>query len=291
MIMLISYLDSQCRLFHIILNFGLVIAIAFIDFSMAHEVSFGLFYLVPVSLSAWFLGNRYRHAALIFTAFTWLVVEIIASQSYINPVSAYWSATERFVIFVLVAILITWMRNAYQYQTGLARTDHLTGVANSRAFFEAAQTEISRARRYAHPLTIAYMDIDDFKAVNDRYGHGVGDQLLKKVCEVAEGGLRETDLLARLGGDEFAIMLPETGEEAAQVVFQKMQKTLLGEMRNHGWDVTFSIGVVTCLEPPNTVAEVVKWSDDLVYKAKSSGKNTIKNDVFPHEFFGRRIKS
>lgn len=275
----IDYLCSQGNLFHVVLTIASVLAIVAIQSSVVHELSLGMLYLIPLALAAGFLSGRIRITAFLFTVSVWLIVEILAFQAHPDPVSAFWNTAERALIFGLVATLVVRLRTAYSYEKNLARTDYLTGVANSRSFFELAQNEISRANRYGHPLTLAYLDVDDFKGVNDKHGHAAGDKLLKSVCEAITRNVRQTDVLARLGGDEFAILLPETDERAADVVINKMRKALMEEMLEGGWNVTFSIGVVTCVDSPPSVAEVVKWGDDLVYRAKRSGKNTAIYDV------------
>ncbi len=258
--------------------------VGIVDYSTGHEISFRLFYLLPLALVGWFLSRRVVVAMSFITAGTWLVADTLSGQTYSHPLISYGNAVIEFVFFIAIALIISILSEAYQYQKGLARTDHLTDAPNSRSFYELAKSEISRARRYDHPFTIAYMDVDNFKSVNDKYGHAVGDRLLKTVTKVVRTNLRESDTVARLGGDEFAILLPETGNAAAETVIRKVRKTLLDEMRKNGWLVTFSIGVVTCIDPPKTVAEVVKWGDKLVYEAKNSGKNTVRYNVIQQNY-------
>jgi diguanylate cyclase (GGDEF)-like protein len=128
-------------------------------------------------------------------------------------------------------------------------------------------------------MTLAYIDCDNFKAINDCFGHQTGDNLLCSVANTLQKSIRVTDIVARLGGDEFAILLPETGYEQAEVVIRKIQKILLDVMQKNRWPITFSFGVVTFHSPPNTVDEIIKRSDALMYSAKQSGKNMIKHEV------------
>jgi diguanylate cyclase (GGDEF)-like protein len=114
----------------------------------------------------------------------------------------------------------TELRSAMEREKEAARTDSLTGAMNSRAFGELATAELHRARRYERPFTIAYVDIDDFKAVNDRFGHSSGDTLLRLVAETMKHNSRAVDVIARVGGDEFVILFPETGPGPAHVVTQ-----------------------------------------------------------------------
>jgi diguanylate cyclase (GGDEF)-like protein len=139
---------------------------------------------------------------------------------------------------------------------------------------------LHRARRYPHPLTVVYMDLDNFKAVNDHFGHEVGDKLLRMITKIINRNIRSTDAVARLGGDEFALLLPETNGASAGRVIEKLHAQLLAAMKKNGWPVTFSIGVVTFLSQPESVDTMIKLVDDLMYAAKESGKNQIKYDVF-----------
>jgi diguanylate cyclase (GGDEF)-like protein len=130
--------------------------------------------------------------------------------------------------------------------------------------------------RYKTPLTVAFVDVDNFKVINDRFGHVTGDKILGIIASTIQRHLRKTDIVARVGGDEFATLLPDVGEEAAKIVVPKMQRKLLDEMWLNNWPVTFSIGVVTCVTPPNSVDEILNMADKLMYSVKNSGKNDIQ---------------
>jgi diguanylate cyclase (GGDEF)-like protein len=159
--------------------------------------------------------------------------------------------------------------------------DPLTRVANPRGFHEKAQREIEIAKRYGHPFTVAYLDLDNFKVVNDSLGHSTGDDLLVRVAELIGGSIRETDVLARLGGDEFAILFSETGSEAAQKVMARIEGEISREMQVKGWPVTLSVGLVTFVAPPESVDEMLQKADGLMYEAKASGKNIVKVGLYP----------
>jgi len=158
----------------------------------------------------------------------------------------------------------------------MARTDYLTSVLSSRFFYDLLQTEINRSKRYKNPFTIAYIDLDNFKTVNDELGHSIGDQVLCFVVNRVRKNLREIDVIARLGGDEFALLMPETKQESAQVVLSKLQHDILSGMQQNNWPVTLSIGVLTCINAPHTTDETIKIVDDLMYSVKRGSKNGIK---------------
>ncbi len=184
---------------------------------------------------------------------------------------------------MVFTIALSAVKKALEAARRSARTEPLTGISNSRAFSEVVGREIDRARRYSHSLSFAYIDLDDFKAVNDRFGHSVGDMLLQAVAHSIMKDIRETDTVARLGGDEFGILLPETGPKAARHFIERIRDRLTHDVQEHGWPVTFSIGVATFMRPPIDVNEAIRIADSLMYSAKNSGKNTIKFEVLGKE--------
>jgi diguanylate cyclase (GGDEF)-like protein len=124
-----------------------------------------------------------------------------------------------------------------------------------------------------------YIDVDDFKQINDHFGHHTGDRLLLTVVETIKRHVRAIDIIARFGGDEFVVLLVKTGEKSAALVAQKLQKQLLGIMQNNQWHVTFSIGLATYHSAPGSVDETIKAADELMYHAKHNGKNNIRQAV------------
>jgi len=216
----------------------------------------------------------------IASAVIWLITDFTAGHIYVHPAIPYWNMGVRLGTFLILTFLLSALKKGMEHEKELARTDSLTGVANRRYFFELADMEINRARRYKHPFTVVWMDLDNFKTVNDHFGHSTGDALLRSVANTLQKNIRATDIVARLGGDEFAILLPETGPEPAEVITHKIQKVNLDVMEKNEWPVTFSVGVVTFVSPPSTVDEMLKMSDGVMYNAKKEGKNAIKYEIF-----------
>ena len=262
----------------IALGLGMIGGLSLIDRFTGTGVSFSIMYLVPTSLLAWYGGRWAGMLGAGLSALSLLVLYELP-QSDSTWVIPFWNASARFLIFVVVVHLLTSLRAALQRETMLARTDYLTGAANARAFHEAAEAEIERMRRYGRPFTIAYMDVDDFKTINDRLGHSVGNELLRALVGAIEKNLRATDMVARLGGDEFAVLLPEAGQVAARDVVQKIQSRLAAEMQANEWPVSFSIGVLTCQDPPRSVNNLLKYADDLMYAVKRAGKNDMRHQA------------
>lgn len=157
-----------------------------------------------------------------------------------------------------------------------ADTDSLTGLLNEGAFRERVDEEMKRSRRYNHPLSLAYIDLDDFKKVNDTQGHARGDKLLRHVSETIIHTIRKTDFAGRVGGDEFTVCFPETGEEQVRKAIENLVKAMDIMTSQSGWQVTASIGVVTCKEICETYDALLGKADRLMYVAKEKGKNAAE---------------
>ncbi|HSB80348.1 MAG TPA: GGDEF domain-containing protein [Candidatus Methylomirabilis sp.] len=122
---------------------------------------------------------------------------------------------------------------------------------------------------------MAYLDLDDFKTVNDRWGHRVGDAIPRAVVTRARAHLRATDTIARVGGDEFILLFPETDHAAVRGIIPRIHRALVAEMQRHQWPATFSIGVLTCLHAPPTAEEIIKRADEVMHSVKKNGKNGV----------------
>jgi diguanylate cyclase (GGDEF)-like protein len=186
----------------------------------------------------------------------------------------------RLSVLLIVVLIASRLRIALDREHDMARQDTLTGLANRRAFNELGETEAERSRRYNRPFTALFIDLDNFKAVNDAKGHDEGDQLLKTVAEILHSRLRTTDICGRLGGDEFAVLLPETGAKAAANFAAELRTRLMEAMENNDWPVTFSIGVATFNTTPENLAELIDKADALMYSVKQGGKNAIRQEVY-----------
>ncbi len=260
---------------------GLLLAvIVWFDWSIKNYISLSIFYLAPICLSTWFAGRFYGFFMSALSSVLWWAVNLSDYPIHISRGVYYWNTSVRLSFFLLTTYLLSELQDSLRREKQLARTDFLTGVANTRFFFEFADLEIKRAQRYRYCLTIAYLDVDNFKSINDQFGHKAGDELLKTVAQTIKSKIRSTDLIARMGGDEFVILMPETAYEPAQIVLERIQKCLREAMQQHQWEVTFSIGVVTFIKAPNSVEDLIERADNLMYYVKHNGKNMVKHDRF-----------
>jgi diguanylate cyclase (GGDEF)-like protein len=258
----------------------LVLSVGVVDILTGPDVSLGIFYLLPVSFVAWFAG---RWNGILYAIASVLMERIALSMggtTYSHFLVPYWNTTARLLLFLVVVYLLTEYKNQAEREELMARSDPLTGVANSRYLYTLAEMEIERLSRYEHSFTVAYMDIDNFKEINDQFGHKAGDELLRVVATTMQNNLRITDTVARLGGDEFIILLPETRGEGALTIFFRLRQLLMAALHANGWNVTFSVGAMTFNSPPISVDSMIKAVDSLMYEVKTSGKDRIQHEVY-----------
>jgi diguanylate cyclase len=164
-----------------------------------------------------------------------------------------------------------------QHMSELVREDQLTGSLNRRGLDDVFERETARSDRRGTPLCIAMLDLDDFKRLNDTYGHQAGDSALKHLVKIVKETLRSIDVIARFGGEEFLILLPETTVEAASQTMTRLQRELTKHFFLHDNEkllITFSAGVAM-RQPNEDQATLVKRADQAMYEAKKSGKNRV----------------
>lgn len=251
-----------------------------IDYLTGIEISVSLFYLAPIALVAWFVNRRMGLLVSVLSSLTWLFAEFAGGQRFSQPVYYLWNTLIRLGFFTIVTYLISELHTSHEIQRTLARTDPISGAVNARYFSELVEMEIARSRRYHYIFTMVYIDLDDFKLVNDNLGHDTGDDVIRFIAGELKCHLRRVDIVARLGGDEFGLLLPIAGQAEAQVVVSRLHANLTEQMRQKGWPVTFSIGAVTCMDMPESARELVKMADKVMYEVKNSTKNNTRFSVY-----------
>ena len=168
----------------------------------------------------------------------------------------------------LTIFLARGVRENYLETVDLATHDHLTSLHNRRSFEAILSSEVARLDRYGGVFTLAMLDLDNFKALNDARGHHVGDQALQLLADVLGDHSRQTDSIARLGGDEFAILMPNTGEEDSRLRCRQLGATIAEKMTEAGYGITASLGHVSFMTAPESTAHAIRQADDAMYATK-----------------------
>lgn len=156
-----------------------------------------------------------------------------------------------------------------------AFTDHLTGLANRRRFERQLEREVGRVLRFDRPFTLLMIDIDNFKNLNDTFGHDAGDDAIRRISRVLREGTRGIDLAARIGGEEFAVLLVETGLSAGVEVAERLRIAIKALETPSGGRITASFGVAECPSDAQTASEILKAADVALYEAKRSGRDRV----------------
>jgi diguanylate cyclase (GGDEF)-like protein len=262
----------------------LVLIISVATYLLGYEISTSTFFLIPIALVTWYGDSRLGiYFALLCVLIGHLIDTLFATHIYSHPWIPYGNTIVRLGLFLITTQFLTLLKVQLNSEEGLSRTDSLTGVMNVRGFAEVAEKMFELGARHGRPTCLAYIDMDDFKKVNDELGHSTGDQVLQTVGEVFLKSVRKTDVVCRLGGDEFAIALPETNEAGAKSAFNKLKKNLARSMQEQNWVVSFSIGVISFDLPPADFDEALKLADALMYQVKKNGKNNILFAHYPPE--------
>jgi diguanylate cyclase (GGDEF)-like protein len=248
---------------------------AVIDLQTGNELSFSVFYTIPISIASWYAGRRIGFLLCCACAVTWYGIDDISGAQYSHPSIPLWNAAVRFAFFVIISTLFSRLRDALDAQVALARRDGLTGILNARGFAEESELLLKLAHRHGHSLALGYLDLDNFKGVNDSFGHSTGDEVIRAVASVLEKQVRGSDRCARIGGDEFAILLVETGMEGAQVLFPRLKSQLVELAAQHSWPIGFSFGVLVLDAPKIDIVEALRQTDELMYSVKKTVKNNI----------------
>lgn len=252
------------------------VVLGFTDLMISSEISFSIFYLIPVTLAVFLHGRTLGFVFSVICALVWIAADIASGLRYDAWYIPVWNTLVRFGYFIFHSMLLSQLLHTIEVVNDSALKDPLTKLSNWRHFEQYSSQLLRQASGQPTKMTVAYIDLDNFKQVNDALGHGAGDQVLVTVSQVLQQQLRSQDMVARLGGDEFAVILVHVDLPKAKEILQRIQVAVQQEMKNHGWPVTLSIGAMVFSIAPPSINPMLKMVDDLMYEVKKNGKNNLK---------------
>ena len=244
------------------------------------EFDFASLSVLPVLVLTWIGGKKHGFFVAIFAAAMWLIGDIFSGRQFRIQWVPWINALTHLMTYSLVALLGTQVRLQFEREHECATRDALSGLHNRRAFLEAGADEVERTKRYAHPLAVIIMDLDNFKQLNDIKGHDTGDAALQATAGALSSISRSSDRVARLGGDEFAILLLEIEYEAAVEAGRKISTAVNAALKDFP-PVKASIGIAWFGEADRSFPEMLKAADEIMYEVKKSGKNNVRSRRFP----------
>ncbi len=257
-------------------SFFAMAAIFVAEVSTSSSIRMFVLYVLPLAAVGLHCGRHSLHVtsvgiALAFEAFTLI-------RLHVSPGATLSNLTFEAIVAGTIVLVAIAARTNYLAVVHLSRTDHLTEVANRRAFEGIAALEIARMKRYGGVFSLAVLDLDRFKELNDVEGHHAGDAALKHFTHALLCNTRESDTVARLGGDEFVVLMPNTEVSDCRALCEQFCRTVAGWMGDAGFDVTASIGCATFRQPPESVGAAIARADAALYEAKRAGRNRVVCD-------------
>jgi diguanylate cyclase (GGDEF)-like protein len=265
---------------------GALAAVGYLDYRTGPNVSMAILYVILVLAAAWWLGRGPALLAGLTAGLAWFEAEFFGRPE--PRADLIWNAATRLVMLIAMAAMVVRIRGdrlrlsevnerlatLLSGAEHLARTDALTGLPNRRAFLERIADELARARRSASPVCVAYLDVDNFKSLNDQSGHPAGDEYLRAVAQAIRGTVRANDVSARLGGDEFAVLFTDARRAAVEPLAHRLLAQLQALGSQHpGLDLGASIGMAWFDKPPVNPEELLQRADHAMYEAKTAGKH------------------
>lgn len=245
-------------------------AILIADLSAPNEISLRILYVFPLAL----LVMHVASLSLLIVGHA-CILSGLAFSIYLLPISGQARVTQfllNALAYILVSNLIRVVRQQYIELEQTAIHDSLTGLHNRQYFVQAVEAEMARQDRFGSIFSLAMIDLDGFKGLNDSKGHEYGDEALRYISSLMSSHTRKTDTLARLGGDEFALLMPNTDKQDCAAFCLFLVEMITARMPAAGYNVSASIGAITFAKMPVTAALAMKMADDAMYLAKQSGK-------------------
>ena len=264
---------AQAALHYVGIICGITV-VGVIDVLLGPNVRVLPLYLIPLAAAGWRLGSAGATTAAVLCSLAW---HIALYENGARYEASVWTSNvlSYGFAFLLVSMLVAVLARALRDEQSQSRTDPLTGLDNRKAFVEKAGVALAVCKRYAHPVALAYIDLDNFKQVNDSRGHARGDELLRKCAAIIGRSLRTSDIAARLGGDEFVVFLPETTAESAWVPLERIRQAMESSVDFRMAGVTASIGIVADESGKFDIEGLLKRADAQMYQVKRDSKNRV----------------
>lgn len=252
------------------------LSLAWADYLTGPLAPFSQLYLIPIFISAFFVNGKWTY----FIAFLAVLADIPVFMQLLQTFTltpVIFDFSSKLITYFTFAYLTLLLKQVLLKLDELASEDSLTKAKSGRFFYEVGATELARAYRSKQPLSLAYIDLDNFKEVNDTQGHLHGNQLLIEITSSIKTNLRIEDMIGRLGGDEFAILLVQTDQQQAEGVITRIQQDLSKAITPYKTNVTFSIGVITYLgKRLINMEDFVLLADNAMYDIKKTTKNSTR---------------
>ncbi|NNF09098.1 MAG: GGDEF domain-containing protein [Acidimicrobiia bacterium] len=256
-----------------------VAGLSVIDLLSGPDVSFAVFYALAVIGTTFHAGWVAGAIMAILSSGAGLSARLLYHADSISEQAALWNLGNELAVFTGLMLMTSYGRSLLDRMAAQTRLDLLTGALNTRGLLEVFEWERARAARTAEPLSIAFIDLDNMKRVNDELGHAEGDEMLRTFASGVMSAVREVDTFGRVGGDEFALILPNTDEHDALQALQRLRSVINRRTHDRLPYISVSVGVATFRRDPPEATEALRAADALMYVAKRAGGNRVAGRV------------
>ena len=269
---------EQRRLVVVIGTVAFTLLLYLAETRVPNDIRLGMFYLVPVLVATWYEGALWGVLCVGATVILRMTLEVAQAGTSLGLAALHQSS---FVVVAGIAMFgFRHMRRTQDELEQMASHDHLTGALNAGAFTRRLDRELQRNRRYRRAGALLYLDLDNFKQLNDAHGHQTGDAVLRLTADALRREVREVDVVGRLGGDEFAVLMPETDGELAVAASRRLSDGI-----RQAFDgtpaVTASIGIISFVDTAASAQELLRKADHAMYEAKRAGKDRVVSVKLP----------
>ncbi len=269
------------RRYAVVVAVPLIALIGWLDYETGPELGLSLLYLVPIAVVGWLSSPWQAIVSAVAAAVCWVLADLGWQTAGVVSVSS-WNGFTRLVIYTATALLVHRVRadreelqglndelqHALQREQSLARTDATTGLPNSRSFMERITSDVARAARENGSTTLLFLDLDDFKSINDAYGHAIGDVVLTRVAEAIQQQIRAADVAARIGGDEFGVILWHSTAEGATHTRERIANAIEKIAADYpGAHLGASIGIAH-MDDARDAETLIRIADGAMYAEK-----------------------
>ena len=256
-----------------------IAGLAVLDSLSGPHVGFAVFYALVVMGVTFHAGWVAGAIVAILSSGAGLSGRLLYHSNDVSAAAAAWNLANELAVFAALVLVTHYGRSLLNQLASQSRVDPLTGALNTRGVLEAFERERARAIRTASPLSIAFIDLDEMKRVNDQLGHAGGDRMLRTLSSSVLATIRETDVFGRVGGDEFALILPDTDEQRALQAIQRLRAVVNRRTVERIPYISVSVGVVTFRRDPPEASDALRAADSLMYVAKRAGGNRVAGRV------------
>lgn len=250
----------------------LLLVITWADTVTGFEFTFSLFYLLPIAVSALFGRPFLAYCTAIVAAGAWTASELLSGKIYAQHLVLVWNIFVREGFLLAFTLLLVWLVKSLRMLKVLSNFDALTNLPNRRYFIEQADAMLALVKRQHGVGCLAYIDLDNFKQLNDSLGHQAGDEVLKLAAIAIRCSIRPYDIAGRLGGDEFAIFMAHVNPQVGDLALQKVQQVFERQMQTMQLPVRMSIGIDYVSNDQQDLTELLASADARMYAIKRAHK-------------------